>query len=104
MEERAQLPRPCDSIINVNLNFVNEVVCYDLNHANPVSTRTVLHSFNHSSDISSTVVDAANNRVYWAHLDTEIGYVDLNGNGATSLITFSSLGLFTIRKDPFMVF
>lgn len=89
-----------EAYFNASAKEVNELVSYDLSNANPVSTRTVLHSFMSSLDISSTVVDAANNRVYWAHLDTKIGYVDLNGNNPTILHTFSGLGLFTIRKDP----
>lgn len=82
------------------INYTQELVSYDMNNANPVSTRTVLHSFSSNKDISSTVVDADNNRVYWVQLGTEIGYVDLNGNSPTTLLSLPSSDLFTIRKDP----
>jgi hypothetical protein len=74
-----------------------ELVSYDISNG----TRSVLHSFTRTStDISSTIVDAPNNRVYWAETNTEIGYVDLNGNSPQILLSIPGSQLFTIRKDP----
>lgn len=81
--------------------FYHNVARYDLDNANPISTRTVLHTFGPSSvGISSTEVDVANNRIYWAQLNTEIGYVDLLGNNPTQLVALAGSSLNSIEKDP----
>ncbi|MEZ4686997.1 MAG: choice-of-anchor D domain-containing protein, partial [Bacteroidia bacterium] len=76
--------------------FRNELVSYDV----ATSARTVLYTYNGNDNISSTVVDAPNNRVYWAVPSASIGYAALNGSSPQTLLSLPGSNLFTIRKDP----